>query len=339
MEGSALENLNTFKKLCGPEFYPNVILATTFWTEINQDEGVARERNLQKFWGHMLQKGSTMVRLPDSEEESIDLLVHLSQKSEMTMQFQKDSSAAFKELETKFEEQNARHLRNRDEAQLYFDGKLRDIFENHQQDEQKIEEQKKAGREALKEIKRANERIRKEQRDMEEQLRQLYLQCESPTASSGPSHPVRMGVGHRIAKEDNFFSQLHQLELARIDGTVSVNFTSNLLSIPIRSCSRCGSLTSAKLSYCKTTISLVCAGERGLKLSRLGCSKCLIDICQPCYLSGMRCSRTSHEPLARRSLTGTAAGKCKRATQDLKPSQILCNWCKKPLDGLFLRKP
>ena len=68
MQGSAKRNLFLFKKLCGNEALKNVILATTMWEMVDEEDGHAREIELQdtpEFWGVMKEKGSQIVRQTD----------------------------------------------------------------------------------------------------------------------------------------------------------------------------------------------------------------------------------------------------------------------------------
>ncbi|KAI0443047.1 hypothetical protein F4803DRAFT_550466 [Xylaria telfairii] len=66
MHGSAKRNLLTFKELCGEKALGKVILATTMWDRVTEEEGARREKELQErpeFWGWMLSKGSSYYRL------------------------------------------------------------------------------------------------------------------------------------------------------------------------------------------------------------------------------------------------------------------------------------
>lgn len=79
LEGSALNNLNMFKSLCGEDFYSNVVLATSFWSNVSEVEGAARLTQLEEhFWGDMVQKGARSVRLPDEPERCLALLLELA---------------------------------------------------------------------------------------------------------------------------------------------------------------------------------------------------------------------------------------------------------------------
>jgi hypothetical protein len=65
MQGSSLDNLRMFRKLCGFEALKNVLLVTTFWDIVSDAEGRRREQDLAssgEFWGRMIQKGSRMER-------------------------------------------------------------------------------------------------------------------------------------------------------------------------------------------------------------------------------------------------------------------------------------
>lgn len=78
-EGSARDNLTMFQSLCGEDFYSNVVLATSFWSEVSEAEGAARLAQLEeKFWSDMIQRGARTVRLPDEPERCLELLLELA---------------------------------------------------------------------------------------------------------------------------------------------------------------------------------------------------------------------------------------------------------------------
>ncbi|KAH0202371.1 hypothetical protein KCU99_g4611, partial [Aureobasidium melanogenum] len=93
LEGSALDNLSMFQKLCGPNFYPNIVLATNFWSLVDETSGRRRERRLEEngdWWGRMKDHGSQIVRLPDDREECITLLMKLSGNKKVALQIQEE---------------------------------------------------------------------------------------------------------------------------------------------------------------------------------------------------------------------------------------------------------
>ncbi|KAH0334901.1 hypothetical protein KCU81_g9280, partial [Aureobasidium melanogenum] len=93
LEGSALDNLSMFQKLCGPNFYSNIVLATNFWSLVDETTGRRRERQLEEngdWWGRMKDHGSLIVRLPDDREECITLLMKLSGNKTLALQIQEE---------------------------------------------------------------------------------------------------------------------------------------------------------------------------------------------------------------------------------------------------------
>jgi hypothetical protein len=85
MQGSALKYLNTFKKLCGEDFFKNVYLGTTCWDLLeNEEMGVQRERELTEpggFWNPLLKRGSTVVRIPIEPERAKALALQMGSNS------------------------------------------------------------------------------------------------------------------------------------------------------------------------------------------------------------------------------------------------------------------
>ncbi|KAH7075829.1 P-loop containing nucleoside triphosphate hydrolase protein [Paraphoma chrysanthemicola] len=82
MQGTSLDNLRMFRKLCGFEALKNVLLVTTFWDTISDAEGRRREQELSRnddFWGRMIMKGSRMrrwsYRTPDEARSILDAVV------------------------------------------------------------------------------------------------------------------------------------------------------------------------------------------------------------------------------------------------------------------------
>lgn len=64
VEGPSLKNLRMMKKLCGSNSLRNVVLATTMWEKVTEEEGSRREADLkQNFWKDMIDNGSTVSRI------------------------------------------------------------------------------------------------------------------------------------------------------------------------------------------------------------------------------------------------------------------------------------
>lgn len=93
MQGSALNNMRMFRKLCGPECFQNIILATTFWEDVPADLGAKREQQLKdndEFWGKMVKRGSAVRRLGTDRESGMKLLLDVARKQKITLQSQQE---------------------------------------------------------------------------------------------------------------------------------------------------------------------------------------------------------------------------------------------------------
>ncbi|KAI9777633.1 MAG: hypothetical protein M1839_008687 [Geoglossum umbratile] len=91
MQGSELRNLRMFKKLCGDECFRNVILATTFWEQVDEQIARARERELCEtatFWGDMIERGSQIFRVGKDQKSGLAMLSCLAGKGNITLQIQ-----------------------------------------------------------------------------------------------------------------------------------------------------------------------------------------------------------------------------------------------------------
>ncbi|KAI3317581.1 hypothetical protein HD806DRAFT_526941 [Xylariaceae sp. AK1471] len=113
--------------------------------------------------------------------------------------------------------------------------------------------------------------------------------------------------------------KLKLLETAKAVGIVKTGLSAHFfdeLSLR-RQCDHCHCACSAKLSYT--------------------CSTCEdFDTCSTCWDQGRRCFDEDHTDFARRSLIGTAAGRCRRALRPSTPTfGILCNLCEKIIEGIF----
>ena len=93
MEGTALQNLRMFRKLCGPDCFKNVVLATTFWNKVMPATGEEREKELREndeFWGQMVKKKSKMVRLYQDKGSAHSALGLIRPEEKMTLQAQSE---------------------------------------------------------------------------------------------------------------------------------------------------------------------------------------------------------------------------------------------------------
>ena len=114
MQGSAKRNLAMFKKLCGQDALRNVILATTMWDKVSEEDGAKREGQLietPEFWGWMKDRGSTVLRHAGDRDSAMRLIQFFIDKTRVTLDLQDqmvdkgrslDQTAAGKELQQEF---------------------------------------------------------------------------------------------------------------------------------------------------------------------------------------------------------------------------------------------
>jgi hypothetical protein len=74
ISGSLLKNLRMFTSLCGLEAMPNVVIATTMWSEVRQESGERREAELVNgFWKDLLHEGCKVERFLDTYDSAWDV--------------------------------------------------------------------------------------------------------------------------------------------------------------------------------------------------------------------------------------------------------------------------
>ena len=93
MEGSALRNLRMFRELCGRDPLKNVIVVTSFWSNVAPRIGDSREEELRttpEFWGEMIRRGSRMARFNDSRSSALDIIMSLVSKDPVALNIQRE---------------------------------------------------------------------------------------------------------------------------------------------------------------------------------------------------------------------------------------------------------
>ena len=77
MSGSAVKYHKMFQNLCGNEALKNVILVTTMWDEVEEEEGKDRETELStkpEYWKTMLDLGCRTSRFYNNTESARDII-------------------------------------------------------------------------------------------------------------------------------------------------------------------------------------------------------------------------------------------------------------------------
>jgi hypothetical protein len=82
-----------FRSLCGGDALKNVILATSFWDQVEPSYGEKREQELmtsKKFWAEMVAKGSKVMRVKRNRATCLAILREIAKNQSMELQAQKE---------------------------------------------------------------------------------------------------------------------------------------------------------------------------------------------------------------------------------------------------------
>ena len=165
MQGTALSNMNMFRRLCGPDCFPNVVLATSFWSEVDPTEGARRERELcdaDEFWGQLLKKGSHVVRIGLDDQADQRLLLKIAKNKKVVFQAQQEMLDGRLNCETSAAQEASGNLAG---WKRYFDAQLEAERDNIRRElegaEKRAEEQLKAQRKSIQEEQLAQKQARK----------------------------------------------------------------------------------------------------------------------------------------------------------------------------------
>lgn len=76
MAGTPLRNLELFEKICGPQACNRIVMVTTMWDELDDDDtGNRRQGELEStFWKPMLDRGSSTARYRNTPESAWGIL-------------------------------------------------------------------------------------------------------------------------------------------------------------------------------------------------------------------------------------------------------------------------
>ena len=75
MGGSPIKHLKMFQNLCGTEALKNVVLVTTMWDEVDEEEGNNRESELtSRYWKTMIELGCRTSRFHNNTKSALDIV-------------------------------------------------------------------------------------------------------------------------------------------------------------------------------------------------------------------------------------------------------------------------
>ena len=120
MAGTPLKNLRMFENLCGEDF-KGIILTTTMWSDVDEELGVERERELKTdYWKSMIERGSSVRRFLYTRQSAFEILApiwgEVDKRSALLLQIEMNDlqlqireTSAGKTLYIELEELVARH--------------------------------------------------------------------------------------------------------------------------------------------------------------------------------------------------------------------------------------
>lgn len=159
-----------FRKLCGPQAFRNVVLATTMWERVSEDEGIRREKELETtadFWGWMKDQGSSIHRHSNDRTSALRLIEHFVQKPP-------DEAKVVLELQRQMVDEEMDL--NRTDAGQEVDGGLAEERRKQEQNIRELREQLEEARESHDQV--MAEAMEEEKARVEKQMQLLVQQQE-----------------------------------------------------------------------------------------------------------------------------------------------------------------
>ncbi|KAF8830854.1 P-loop containing nucleoside triphosphate hydrolase protein [Lentinula edodes] len=100
--GQSRRSLRIFRELCGAATFKNVVVLTTFWDRVNEEEGLAREEELKSnsnFFKDLVEGGARFMRHDRENSGAREVLDHIFTLVPMNVQIQEEIRVEGKTLE------------------------------------------------------------------------------------------------------------------------------------------------------------------------------------------------------------------------------------------------
>jgi hypothetical protein len=184
MRGQALNNLHAFKRLCGEDFFSNILLGTNFWRNVTlagkrlADAREAELKTTDDFWKKMISGGAKVSRIPDTRTKALELLMQMAAKKTSVLRVQSEAV----DQGVSFENTVAHQALNE---------RLSKARIEHQRAKDRLAEETRIAREK-REAEAARARA-ENQRRLEEEKRKLEIQQEAQ-ARALEEHRMRMAA-------------------------------------------------------------------------------------------------------------------------------------------------
>ncbi|KAJ7587380.1 P-loop containing nucleoside triphosphate hydrolase protein [Mycena floridula] len=87
MLGSTRKNFELFRKLCGLKASPHIVLTTTKWDRVREDEGKRRETQLvEKFWNGIIEQKAHMCRFLLTQESALEIIKQVISSADLAVE-------------------------------------------------------------------------------------------------------------------------------------------------------------------------------------------------------------------------------------------------------------
>lgn len=91
---SSYKTMEIFRRICGKAALPNVMLVTSRWSDVDEQTGAMREKELREnFWSFMLNSGSQISRFYGDRDSAIVLVSQLLHKESVVLEIQQELQA------------------------------------------------------------------------------------------------------------------------------------------------------------------------------------------------------------------------------------------------------
>ncbi|KAL8876337.1 MAG: hypothetical protein Q9198_005450 [Flavoplaca austrocitrina] len=217
--GSTAKNLSVFKKLCGDNFYPHIILATTMWENLGDSAlsstiGAGREKELaetKNWWGLMIERGSRTFRHCDDKRSAlkiIDYLISLRSRAVLDIQTQlvdqhkslQDTSAGM-EVERELRQTKEKYAKELEELE---EEKKQALLEKDKEQFEMLRKEAEKSQEII-------SRIERGQQDLHVSYQQLL--ADSEKRSKEVVQALQQQLKQGIKAHENMERRLYQSEV------------------------------------------------------------------------------------------------------------------------------
>ena len=128
VQGSERKRTRLFEKVCGPNAYGNIVIATTMWSDL-ESEAIGMDRMRERvremsFWGAMVDKGAQVVKHDNTARSARNIIKMLVNKRAVPLQMQQElvqnggmigQTSAGRQLDQDLSEVSARFQRDIEE--------------------------------------------------------------------------------------------------------------------------------------------------------------------------------------------------------------------------------